>query len=88
MTRIAEQGREQGFAHDQPARSARKYQQIIWTPDGSPLLMISQRQAAAVAATLAERYPGPIQVAVGMRYGNPSIAAALGELRAASVQRR
>ena len=69
-----------------PARSARKYQ-IIWTPEGSPLLTISQRQAAAVAATLMERYPGPIQVAIGMRYGNPSIAAALAELRAANVQR-
>ena len=69
-----------------PARSARKYQ-IIWTPEGSPLLAISQRQAAAVAAMLMERYPGPIQVAIGMRYGNPSIAAALAELRAANVQR-
>ncbi len=69
-----------------PARSARKYQ-LIWTPDGSPLLAISQRQAAAVAALLAERWPGPIQVAVGMRYGNPSIAAALAELRAAGVRR-
>ena len=69
-----------------PARSARKYQ-MIWTPDGSPLLAISQRQAAAVAAMVAERYPGPIQVTVGMRYGNPSIAAALAELRAAGVRR-
>ena len=69
-----------------PTRSARKYQ-AIWTPDGSPLLAISQRQAAAIAAMLAERYLGPIQVAVGMRYGNPSIASALAELRAASVQR-
>jgi ferrochelatase len=69
-----------------PARSARKYQKI-WTADGSPLLAISQRQATAVAATLAERYPGPIQVAVGMRYGNPSIATALAELRAAGVRR-
>ena len=69
-----------------PARSARKYQ-TIWTPDGSPLLTISQRQAAAVAAMLMERYPGPIQVAIGMRYGNPSIAAALAALRAANVRR-
>jgi ferrochelatase len=69
-----------------PARSARKYQKI-WTPDGSPLLAISQRQAAAITAKLAERHPGPIQVAIGMRYGNPSIAAALAELRAAGVQR-
>ena len=69
-----------------PARSARKYQ-AIWTQDGSPLLAISQRQAAAVAATLAERHPGLIQLAVGMRYGNPPIATALAKLRAANVQR-
>lgn len=69
-----------------PARSARKYQQI-WTEAGSPLLAISQRQAAALRAALAERYPGPLQLAVGMRYGNPSIAAALGALRATGVRR-
>lgn len=69
-----------------PAQSARKYQ-IIWTPEGSPLLAISHRQAAAVAETLAEHYPGPIRVAVGMRYGNPSIASALAELRAAGARR-
>ncbi|MFO7642516.1 MAG: ferrochelatase, partial [Candidatus Competibacteraceae bacterium] len=69
-----------------PARSAHKYQ-IIWTPEGSPLLAISRRQATAVAETLAEHYPGPIRVAVGMRYGNPSIPSALAELRAAGVRR-
>ena len=69
-----------------PARSARKYQ-AIWTPDGSPLLVISQRQKAAIAAQLTTRCPGPVHVALGMRYGNPSIAAALAELRAAGVER-
>lgn len=69
-----------------PTQSARKYQ-VIWTPEGSPLLAISRRQAAAVAATLAERVPGPVRVAVGMRYGNPSIPSALAELRAAGVRR-
>ena len=69
-----------------PARSARKYQ-VIWTPEGSPLLVVARRQAAAVAAQLAERCPGPVRVAVGMRYGNPSIPAALAELRAAGVRR-
>lgn len=69
-----------------PARSARKYQKI-WTADGSPLLVTSQRQQAAVAKMLAERYPGPIQVALAMRYGQPSIAAGLRELRAAGAQR-
>ncbi|HRD66751.1 MAG TPA: ferrochelatase [Candidatus Competibacter sp.] len=69
-----------------PARSARKYQ-TIWTTEGSPLLAVSRRQAAAVAAVLSRRYPGPVRVAVGMRYGNPSIAAALTELRTAGAQR-
>ncbi len=69
-----------------PAQSARKYQHI-WTAEGSPLLAISRRQATAVATSLAERHPGPVRVAVGMRYGNPSIAAGLAELRAAGVQR-
>ncbi len=69
-----------------PSKSAHKYQ-TIWTPDGSPLLTISRRQAAALAEILAKRCPGPVRVALGMRYGNPSIAAALAELRAAGAQR-
>ena len=69
-----------------PAQSARKYR-AIWTPDGSPLLAISQRQQAAIMTALAERYSGPVRVALGMRYGNPSIAAALAELRDAGARR-
>jgi ferrochelatase len=69
-----------------PAKSASKYQ-LIWTADGSPLLAISRRQSAAVAAHLAERYPGPVRVALGMRYGHPSIASALVELRSAGARR-
>ncbi len=69
-----------------PARSARKYR-AIWTEEGSPLLVISRRQAAAVAEHLTQDGPGPVKVAVGMRYGNPSIAAALRELRDEGVRR-
>ncbi len=69
-----------------PAQSARKYR-LIWTPNGSPLLAIGRSQAAALAAALAERHPGPVRVALGMRYGNPSIASALAELRAAGARR-
>ncbi|MFZ1827613.1 MAG: ferrochelatase [Candidatus Competibacteraceae bacterium] len=69
-----------------PARSAHKYQ-TIWTPDGSPLLAISRRQTAALAAILKQCCPGPVRVALGMRYGNPSIATALSELRTAGAQR-
>lgn len=68
-----------------PAKSAAKYA-TVWTAQGSPLLAISRQQAAGVQARL-QRLPGPVTVAVGMRYGSPSIASALHELRATGVQR-
>lgn len=69
-----------------PAKSAAKYASI-WTSEGSPLLAISQRQAAAVSAELERVCPGPVKVALAMRYGQPSVAQALQELRAAGVRR-
>lgn len=69
-----------------PARSARKYRKI-WTEQGSPLLTITRRQAQAVARHLEQSCPGPVKIAMGMRYGNPSIASALRELRDAGVRR-
>jgi len=69
-----------------PAKSAHKYQ-TIWTDEGSPLLAISRRQATALANLLKARCPGPVRVALGMRYGQPSIAAALAELRDAGARR-
>ena len=41
----------------------------------------------AVAAALRQRCPGPVRVALGMRYGNPSITSALAELRDAGARR-
>ena len=69
-----------------PRRAARAYASV-WTDAGSPLLAISRRQAAALQAALQTRFPGPVKVVLGMRYGNPSIAAALGELGAANIRR-
>jgi protoporphyrin/coproporphyrin ferrochelatase len=69
-----------------PKRSAHAYQSI-WTNEGSPLLVIARRQAAALQAALTQQHGGSIKVALGMRYGNPSIADALDELRKANVQR-
>ncbi len=61
-----------------PAKSAHAYQQI-WDPArGSPLLFHSQDLVAAVGARLGADW----RVVLGMRYGNPSIASALAELRA------
>lgn len=69
-----------------PAKSAAKYA-AVWTPDGSPLLAIGRRQQAGVQARLGDGAHGPVHVALGMRYGQPSIAAALRELRAAGCER-
>lgn len=55
-----------------PRKSAAAYEQI-WTQHGSPLLYHSKNLATAVAQKLGDEY----EVALGMRYGNPSIASAL-----------
>jgi ferrochelatase len=69
-----------------PRHSAHAYAKI-WNEQGSPLLSISQAQAAALQEALTKQMPGPVQVALGMRYGQPSIAQALEELRQAGVRR-
>jgi ferrochelatase len=63
-----------------PARSARLYRRI-WTPQGSPLVVISQRIAVGVRAVLESQLDAPFEVALGMRYGDPSIPSALNSLR-------
>jgi protoporphyrin/coproporphyrin ferrochelatase len=69
-----------------PRRSARLYEKV-WREAGSPLLRISRSQAAALQEALTQKFPGPVRVALGMRYGQPSVATALEELRRASVRR-
>jgi ferrochelatase len=62
-----------------PSKSTHAYQ-AIWTPDGSPLLVNSQAQARALAARLPEA-----EVVLAMRYGLPSLRAAVEHLRARGV---
>ncbi|MCG6860112.1 MAG: ferrochelatase [Chromatiaceae bacterium] len=69
-----------------PRRSAQSYRSV-WTDQGSPLLVIARRQASALQERLSARLPGPVRVALGMRYGNPSIASALASLRSANTRR-
>lgn len=68
-----------------PARSARRYRRI-WTEAGSPLVVGTQHLAEALATSLEGLAPGTPVVAA-MRYGRPSIAEGLAELRAAGVRR-
>ncbi len=51
----------------------------VWTAAGSPLIVYGKQLKQAVAALLGERYV----VALGMRYGDPSLDSALKELRSA-----
>ncbi len=75
-----------------PARSAQRYA-AIWTKDGSPLLVHSQRQRSLLLGYLGQRLKAlglpsdHMQVELGMRYGEPSIAGALERLRAGGCDR-
>jgi ferrochelatase len=75
-----------------PARSAARYQSI-WTKDGSPLLVISQQQRTLLMGYLGQRIksaglPADLcAVDLGMRYGEPSIGAALRRLADQRVEK-
>lgn len=69
-----------------PRRSAAAYRKV-WTDAGSPLLRYAQRQAEALQTQLDHQLPGPVSVALAMRYGHPSVAQGLDELRRAGCRR-
>lgn len=62
------------------AKSAEAYQKI-WTGEGSPLIAMSSRLAAALQEELG------IHVGIAMRYRNPGIAQAIEKLSVAGVRR-
>jgi ferrochelatase len=67
-----------------PGQTAAKYA-AIWSDHGSPLMAYSRQQALMLRGYLGERGLD-IDVALGMRYGEPSIASALAELRQKKVE--
>ncbi len=69
-----------------PRASAELYRKV-WTPEGSPLLTLSRAQAAGLEQRLAGRARMPVRVELGMRYGEPSIGAALRRLAGAGCRR-
>ncbi|WP_341503590.1 ferrochelatase [Gallaecimonas sp. GXIMD4217] len=69
-----------------PRRSAEAYK-TVWTERGSPLLAHSLDQAGGIETRLRERFGDHVEVALGMRYGNPSLAGAVDELLAKGVRR-
>jgi ferrochelatase len=67
------------------AKSAAKYA-TIWTPEGSPLKVWTERQAKRLQGWLGEA-GHRVKVAYAMRYGSPSIASQLDALAAAGATR-
>jgi ferrochelatase len=67
------------------AKSAAKYA-TIWTPEGSPLKVWTERQAKRLQGWLGE-HGHRVRVAYAMRYGNPSIASQLDALADAGADR-
>ena len=70
-----------------PSRSAKAYREVWSEETGSPLLSISRQQEHALRTELSNRFGEHVQVALGMRYGEPSIDGAIAELEAANVRR-
>ena len=54
---------------------------------GSPLLDITQAQAEGIRQRLQAAFNAPIEIEVGMRYGNPSMASGLDHLRQKGCER-
>lgn len=69
-----------------PKKSAELYASI-WTDEGSPLLVTSKVLRDEIEKRLRERVGNPLHVALGMTYGEPSIASALEELDRAGCRR-
>lgn len=68
-----------------PKKSAAKYASV-WTPEGSPLKVWTGKQATLLRGYLGER-GHQVTVRYAMRYGSPSIASVLDELKAEGVAR-
>ena len=68
-----------------PAKSAHKYASI-WTPQGSPLKVWTERQAQALQHAM-EQEQLPVLVRFAMTYGSPSIASQLDALKAEGATR-
>lgn len=69
-----------------PKRSAAKYARI-WTKEGSPLKLHTEKQAKLVKGLLGHRGIQDVAVAWAMRYGQPSVATALDQLKRDGIER-
>src|SRR5882672_8613225 len=76
-----------GFVlNTRPRKSARKYARI-WSPEGSPLKVHTERQARLLRSHFGLQVPMPLTVDFAMRYGEPSIAGTLARLKSEGCER-
>ncbi|MGS0825804.1 ferrochelatase [Shewanella sp. 0m-8] len=69
-----------------PSKVAKLYQSIWWE-DGSPLMVISQKQRDKLKMLLKETLGQSIPVELGMSYGNPSLQTGLDNLTSQGVDK-
>ncbi len=69
-----------------PKASAQRYQQV-WTKEGSPLKVHTERQVNLLRGHLGERLKQPHVVDYAMRYGQPAISSKLAALKAQGCDR-
>ncbi|MGD2141122.1 MAG: ferrochelatase [Burkholderiales bacterium] len=69
-----------------PKKSAEKYA-TVWTSEGSPLRVHTEKQAQLLRGYLGERIKSPHTVAWAMRYGAPSIDSVMTRLHAEGCDR-
>ena len=69
-----------------PKKSAARYAQI-WTPEGSPLKVYTERQTVLLRGYLGDRLRAPLLVDYAMRYGAPSIPEKLDAMKADGCER-
>jgi ferrochelatase len=69
-----------------PKKSAEKYA-AIWTADGSPLKVHTEKQAKLLEGWLSEKIASPFMVDYAMRYGKPSVPDTLARMKTAGCDR-
>jgi len=75
-----------GFVlNSRPRKSAQKYARI-WTSEGSPLRVHTERQARLLRGHIESRVAMPLTVEFAMRYGEPSIGGTLARVKAAGCE--
>jgi ferrochelatase len=66
----------------------KKLYQSIWLPQGSPIIVLSEQLKTKLATQIDLRFgKGKVKLALGMRYGTPSMDGALEELKQSHIAR-